>query len=311
MLAFSLSINTRGSVAQIRYGNAFCCGQCICGGSIIAAYYRKSGSRNGVGRAAALNVNNPSILQRPAYERAIVVALFAIAHGKFRIGREKKIGVLEALAVVRYIFHTRFFCRAEKKAQVIGERHAKLFPNVHSMQRNNNGSLIVGNAASQQKAVFAGNGVRFHAPTRTRRNNVHMADDADLTASGFCARALVCASTPARVCIRGAHCARRADIARRARRVSNACICGGFFAQIIRVSNIAIHIVRLETHATCDFKRGIKCVARTGPKRRIFLWVRFVVFAETGNGNERLQIRQHVFPMLVYVRVNNPIDFLG
>ena len=310
MLAFSMSVNARGSVAQIRYGNALCCGKRVCGNSIIAAYHCKSGARNGVGRCATLNVNDSTVSQRPAYQRAIVVAFFAIAHGKLCIGCEKKVRVLEALAVVRNIFHARFFCCTEKKAQVIGECHAKPFPNVHSMQRNNNGSLVIGNATPQQKAVFTGNGIRFHIPARTCGNNVHMADDADLATSGFCARALVCARTPARFSIRSTHCDRNAGISRRARSAS-ACIRAAFFTQIIRVPDIAIHIVRLETHATCDFKRSIKRATRPGPKRRFFLRVRLAVFAETGNGDKRLQIRQHVFPMLVYVCVDNPINSLG
>jgi len=71
--------------------------------------------------------------------------------------------------------------------------------------------------------------------------------------------------------------------------------------------DVALGIVRLESHVGGHFKRGFQRLLRAGAERSAF--GRLVRFLEAGDADERLDVFDHRLPIFLEIRVDLPGQF--
>ncbi len=187
--------------------------------------------RHRVHRATAGQFPDPRLTGEDglAHQLRVVDALFAVPHGKLRIGGEQEVRVGLMGAVVLHIRHARLLIGAENDAHVEGQRFsASRQETAHRIQgeeRHQQWTLVVHDTAAQKIAFPLGDGEGFHRPTGTGTHHVHVADDAQLL--------------------------------------------GAFTAtKGVRIPYVAVHVVGIEAKALGKGQRGLKGPGRLGTEGR-------------------------------------------
>ena len=216
---------------------------------------------------AARELQHDAVGDGLADQLAVVATLLAVAHGELGIGREQERRIVVMLVVVGHVGHAGFFVRAEQEADGVGELRS---------------------LAGVLQVLPELHGVQRH------HAGALVVERAATDEVAFLARDRVRLEVPAGTGGNHVHVADDAQL-----RVA--------LAGEVGEPDVALGIVRLESHVGSHFKRGLQRLLRAGAERSAF--GRLVRFLEAGDADERLDVFDHRLPIFLEIRVDLPGQF--
>ena len=176
MAALAVRAHADKALTGVLEGDALATGQL--GGFRLHECAGQAG--DGVGNCAAIKLDEPSAGKRLGAELAVIDALLAADDREVGVGREAERGLGIAVKVVGHVSHARLLVVADDAAEGVRELLARLLnlaaEEVGRVEGEDEGALVVQDAAADEVAVLAGDVQCGEGPAQAKRHDVGVGD---------------------------------------------------------------------------------------------------------------------------------------